>query len=206
MTSAARISSGSLASEAWKAARRALEARLNAGRQADLLFRLLDRLAPPRPATTPGARLNDSVTDRELALVVDGERRSWPCSKCVKALERHLHARWSSARRCSSSDSGILLELRLDLQDHVVLVQLREDGRDLALAEGVVERVVDGICGVMPSRERVSRSMTSVGFEPAVLLVAGHVAQLRKRLRSLVHEPRRPGRQLLRVGVLQAEY
>ena len=41
------------------------------------------------------------------------------------------------------SESGILLELRLHFEHHVVLVQLREDGGDLALAEGVVERVVD---------------------------------------------------------------
>jgi hypothetical protein len=38
---------------------------------------------------------------------------------------------------------GILLELRIDFQHHVVLVQLREHRRDLPLAEGVVERVVD---------------------------------------------------------------
>jgi hypothetical protein len=31
-----------------------------------------------------------------------------------------------------------------DLQHHAVLVGLREDGGDQALAEGVVERVVDG--------------------------------------------------------------
>ena len=36
-----------------------------------------------------------------------------------------------------------LLELGLHLQDDAVLVQLREDGGDLPLAEGVVEGVVD---------------------------------------------------------------
>ena len=38
---------------------------------------------------------------------------------------------------------GIGLEVLPDLHDHVVLVELGEDGGDLALAEGVVERVVD---------------------------------------------------------------
>ena len=38
-----------------------------------------------------------------------------------------------------------LLKLRVHFQHHVVLVQLREDGRDLALAEGVIQRVVDGL-------------------------------------------------------------
>ena len=43
----------------------------------------------------------------------------------------------------SSSACGLLLELRRDFQHHVILVELREHGRHLALAERVVERVVD---------------------------------------------------------------
>ena len=39
---------------------------------------------------------------------------------------------------------GSCLELRLRFQNHVVLVELRVHRVDLALAEGVVERVVDG--------------------------------------------------------------
>ncbi len=39
---------------------------------------------------------------------------------------------------------GVALELRaIDLEDHAILVALRVDGRNLALREGVVERVVD---------------------------------------------------------------
>ena len=45
----------------------------------------------------------------------------------------------------SFSESGFCWNFGIDLQHHVVLVQLREDGGDLALAEGVVERVVDGL-------------------------------------------------------------
>ena len=37
----------------------------------------------------------------------------------------------------------ILLKLRQDFQHHVILIQLCEQGRDLALAESIVERVVD---------------------------------------------------------------
>src|ERR1017187_7605337 len=40
----------------------------------------------------------------------------------------------------------ILLERRCDLQDHAIQVELGEDGRDLALAEGIVERVVGFAC------------------------------------------------------------
>ena len=36
------------------------------------------------------------------------------------------------------------LELRVGFQNHVILIQLRVQGVDLALPEGVVERVVDG--------------------------------------------------------------
>jgi len=38
---------------------------------------------------------------------------------------------------------GILPEARLHLQHDVVLIQLRIHGGDLALAEGVIERIVD---------------------------------------------------------------
>ena len=37
----------------------------------------------------------------------------------------------------------ILRELRIYFQHHVVLVQLRKYGGDLALPEGVVQRIVD---------------------------------------------------------------
>ena len=44
----------------------------------------------------------------------------------------------------SVSDSSDALQRRIGLQDHAVLVRLGEDRRDDALAERVVERVVDG--------------------------------------------------------------
>ena len=62
-----------------------------------------------------------------------GERHHLPggAGPDVKAVERR----------------GVLLEPWLDLQHHVMLVELAEDGRDLALAEGVVEGVVDRLRG-----------------------------------------------------------
>jgi hypothetical protein len=39
----------------------------------------------------------------------------------------------------------VALKLRLALEDHVILIHLRVHGADLALAEGVIERVID--CG-----------------------------------------------------------
>ena len=60
----------------------------------------------------------------------------------------------------------------------MVLVELRVHGGDLALAEGVVEHVVDGRTSAMPSRDAVSRSIDEVGLQALVLHVAGDVGEL----------------------------
>src|SRR5438445_8921646 len=73
--------------------------------------------------------------------------------------------------------SRVLLILRLHLQDHPVLVELGEDGRDLPLAESVVERVVDGLREDPEARGAVAiddQRLLQAGGEQ----VAGHVAQL----------------------------
>ena len=49
---------------------------------------------------------------------------------------------------------------RVGLEDHAVLVGLGEDRRDDALAERVVERVVDR-AAVMPKRAALSRSIVT---------------------------------------------
>ena len=70
------------------------------------------------------------------------------------------------------------MQRAVGLQDHAVLVRLREDGRDDALAEGVVERVVDGRRRDAEARGGVAVD-GEVGDEPLVLLVARHVRELR---------------------------
>ena len=54
----------------------------------------------------------------------------------------------------SSRRSLMITKLRLDLEDHAVLIQLREDRRDLPLAER--RRTTSGRwkLGVIPERER----------------------------------------------------
>ena len=96
----------------------------------------------------------------------------------------------------------VLLELGLHLEHDAVLVELREDRRDLPLAEGVVERVVDR-CGVTPSRDAVSRSIVDVRLQPAVLLVAGDVGELRQRAQRVDAAAATHVRKLGRVGVLE---
>jgi hypothetical protein len=85
----------------------------------------------------------------------------------------------------------------------VVLVQRVVDGRDLPLAEGVVEGVVylahrqSKPCG----RSAVDGD---VGFQPIVLLVAVDLRQLRNRLQFGEYFWR-PGEQLVSVVILQRE-
>ena len=75
---------------------------------------------------------------------------------------------------------GILLEAWRDFQDDVILVQLREDRRDLTLTEGVVERVVDRLRLDTQPRRGVTvdhhRHLQAAG-----LLIGGDVAQLGER-------------------------
>ena len=40
---------------------------------------------------------------------------------------------------------GTLLKTRIGLKNNVVLIELSENGGDLALAKGVIERIVDGL-------------------------------------------------------------
>ena len=96
--------------------------------------------------------------------------------------------------------SRILRKLRIHFEHHVVLVQLREYRRDLALAECVVERVVDRLRQYAQTRCRVAIDH-QLGFEPAVLLVGGDVAQLTAAVCSLSTRLGRPSAKFLRVGV-----
>ena len=61
------------------------------------------------------------------------------------------------ARAAVRSEVGIGLPDRVGFQHHAVLVGLAENGRDLALAEAVVQRVLDRLHGT-PSRIAASRS------------------------------------------------
>ena len=51
-------------------------------------------------------------------------------------------------------------------QHHVILIQLRKDGRNQPLPEGVIKRVVDGLTEGFPCRDAVSRSMVMFVLSP----------------------------------------
>jgi hypothetical protein len=77
--------------------------------------------------------------------------------------------------------SRIDLEFRVGLQNHVVLVQLRVHGVDLALSERIVERIVDGRW-----RDAEAGSGGAIDGDrfrhAAQLLIGRHVGQFRKLL------------------------
>ena len=83
----------------------------------------------------------------------------------------------------------------------MVLVQLRKDGRNLALAEGVVQRLVDGRGS---NAEAIRRLAVENQFCPQaqVLLVACHVAQFRPFL-QLGDHLRGEVIQFLRIGIFE---
>ena len=103
----------------------------------------------------------------------------------------------------SSSAAGALLELGLHFQHDAVLIGLGEDGRDQPLAEGVVERIVDGRrCDAEPARG-VAVDL-HIGLQALVLQVAGDVGELRN-LRSRSTSLGTQTAQLVGIGVLDAE-
>jgi len=93
-------------------------------------------------------------------------------------------------------------ELRARPQHDAILVQLREDRRDLALAERVVQRIVDH-----QGRDAEPRGGGAIDLhsrlQALVELVRRHVVQF-GQLPQTRHELRRPGTQLRLVRVLQA--
>ena len=121
--------------------RGAEEGRGDRRRQRDVLRRLPDRARPRRPATRQ-ARCRIERARRELGDVVDLQRRS-TVQRCWRTPTAASARRcWKSGRACPAPAASCA-QAGLRLEDHAVLVGLGEDGRDDALAEGVVERVVD---------------------------------------------------------------
>ena len=99
------------------------------------------------------------------------------------------------------SESGIALIFGIHFHHDVVLIEAGVHGRDLALAEGVVERVVDVVHGEAQARGGIAVD-DEVRFQAMVLLVGGSIAQLGHRL-HLVEQLRRPFVQIVQVVILQ---
>ena len=91
--------------------------------------------------------------------------------------------------------------MRFDFENDAVLIELGENDRDLALAEGVVERVVDRLGEDVEARGFLAIDI-DVELQAVDLLIARDVGQLRK-LPEFLHQLRRPLRQFRCVGILQ---
>ena len=93
------------------------------------------------------------------------------------------------------------MKSRLRLEHHPILIQLRENGRDLALAKGIVERVIEYL-----RRDTEARGGAAVYHQarqqPLVLLIIGDIPQHRQGL-ELLHEPGCPFAELLGIGIFQ---
>ena len=164
--------------------------------QFDLLLRGLDGLdrRAQRPA---GPQVEGQRHGRELALVNDRERgRGNPCFG--KGAQRHHLARAGLDVDLIQRIRGELI-LRLHLQHDAVLVELGEDGGDLALAKGVVKRVVNGLGEHIQARSSLAVHLDA-DLQAAGLLVGGDIAQLWP-LAEHVQEFGRPFRQFHDVGV-----
>ncbi len=90
----------------------------------------------------------------------------------------------TAGRAAGGADIDVLQRLRIlpvgrrDLHDHVILVARDIDGRDLALAEGVIQRVVDLADGDAEAGGGVAID-DEIGLQGPVLLVAVDVGQRR---------------------------
>eukprot|EP01022_Parablepharisma_sp_SALTPOND_P004196 TRINITY_DN118_c0_g1_i13.p1 TRINITY_DN118_c0_g1~~TRINITY_DN118_c0_g1_i13.p1 ORF type:complete len:2030 (+),score=744.92 TRINITY_DN118_c0_g1_i13:50280-56369(+) len=180
--------------------RRPLEVGDGGGRHADLVLGGLDgldRLAQGRAL----GQVEGHGGCRELADMVHHQRRG-AFGDGGNRGQRHL-----AAGRGHQVDAvqrrGAVLEFRLDLHHHAILVRLRIDGGDEALAEGVVERIVDGGRGDAQARGSIAVDL-DVGLQTLVLQVGGHIGQFRLLLQAgdqLGH----PGAEHVGIGIFQGE-
>src|SRR6266478_6823026 len=157
-----------------KSCRGPLEGGLNARRHVQFLLRGVDGVygVAKRPV---GSQIERKSDHRKLPLMIERQSRVARV-KPREGAERDLRAVGRFYINIFQR-IRILLELRVHFEDHVILIELRENGRDQALAESVVKRVVN-----VGGKNAQSRSGVAVdgerGDEALVQLVAGHIAQL----------------------------
>ena len=72
----------------------------------------------------------------------------------------------------------MVLELRFDFQYDTILVRLREHGRNLALAKGVIQHIVDRLHADAEAGCRIAVD-DHARLQAQVLVVAGNITELR---------------------------
>src|SRR6266478_4431389 len=142
----------------------------------DIAFRRVDSLRGFTQRNS-GCQVERESYHRKLPLVIDGQRG-------VLILEMR-----ESGKRNLCPAGGfdinilqriwVLLKLRADLEHHVILIQLGEDSRNLALSERVVQNVINGLRQDTEPRSRVA-VYYQICFQAIVLLVARDIPHLRQ--------------------------
>ena len=178
----------------------ALEGRDDRRRHADLARRLVDRVdgLAERDA---GLQIERDGHRRELALMGDQQRADAVAVDVDEGRQRHRAAGQRRLDVKAVERREVLLQFGQDFQHHEIGFELGEILRDLALAEGIVQRVVDRL-----RRNAEARSLVAVDgdLQPRRVgqQVAGDVGELRHGL-QLVQELLRPLVQFVDIGVLQ---
>src|ERR1700728_2699272 len=90
-------------------------------------------------------------------------------------------------------------ELGLNLENHVILIQLSEESRDLALAEGVIESLINARCGDAYAHGGLAIDIEA-GAETVSLEVARDIGQVWKIFQP-VDEACGVTRKLIRIGI-----
>ncbi len=174
----------------------------HADRHADVFLGLLDRV--DRLAERGARRqVERHRRRRELPEMLDFERRRLLLDLGDRR-HRHLAVHRGRGRQVDRAQrTQRLLHHRVGFEDHPVLVRLGEDRRDDALAERVVERIVDGRRG--DAKARGGRAVdVDIGGKAVVGKGAGDILDLRdlvEALQQLWH----PGREFRRVRVFEHE-
>ena len=135
--------------------------------------------------------------------MADRERPHRHAGPGRKGRQRHLIARGRRLHIDLVQRVEAALQFRQHFEDHVIAVELRKILRHLALAERIIQRVVDQL-----RLDAVARGGVAVDLQlqrgAVGLLVGGDVAQLRQGL-HLGQDLWRPFVQLGQIGVLQRE-
>src|SRR5258708_18255442 len=181
-----------------KSCRGPLEGGLNARRHVQFLFRGVDGVygVAKRPI---GSQIERKSDHGKLALMI--ERQSVVARvKPREGAERDLRAVGGFYVNVFQR-MGILLELRIHFQDHVVLVELGKNGGDLPLAKSIVKRVVN-----VGGKNAEARGGITVdgdrSDEALVQLIAGDIAKFWKRF-QFVDKARSPVSEFFGVNIFE---
>src|SRR6267154_198448 len=182
-----------------KSSRRALESGLNARRHIQFLLCGVDGVHGVAQGPI-GSQIERECDDWKLALMIESQS-GVARVKPRKGAERDLRAVGRFYINIFQR-IRILLELRIDFHDHVILIELGKNRGDLPLAKSIVKRVVN--VGGKNAEARGGVAVDGDGSDEALIqLVAGDVAKFRKRF-QFVDEAWSPVSEFFGIDIFKA--